>query len=114
MSVVVYNTPVNTKPPLHVYRCREINSRNRLFGKMKYQIIITNVNNYVITRSWCFRTFGESVEYQIFEYSEKLNLDPVWSWDTKDDSRWKGHIYLKDDYELELFEKNFPEMFIRR
>jgi hypothetical protein len=98
--------------PLNVYRVRKINRANKLFGLLKYQVIISGTKNdltvnYIKVRSWCLRTFGESLEYNLFQHRQKIGLDPVWSWDTENDQRFKLHIYLKDDHELKFFEDNF-------
>jgi hypothetical protein len=89
------------------YRSRKITRSNKLFGYLKYQVIISGTKNYIKMRSWCLKTFGESVEYSLFKHIDYLNINPAWSWDTENDQHFKRFIYLKDDYELQLFENNF-------
>ena len=91
-----------------VYRSRKINANNQLHHQgIKWQVIV-NSDMYFMMRQWCMEFFGPTIEYHYFgEHCESLNLNPVWSWDTASDDRWKGHIYLKSDNELDLFEKQF-------
>lgn len=97
--------------PLPVFRHRKINANNRLHKHMKYQVIIGDKKMYFIMRQWCQEYFGQSIEYKYFsEYTEKLNISPIWSWDTHTDQGWKGHLYFHDDRELQLFSQKFQEM----
>lgn len=99
-----------TLNPLNVYKVRKITRANRLFDDMKYQVIINNTNNYLKLRSWCFRTFGESVEYSMFINRSQINLEPVWSWDSENNQRLKRHLYLKNDQILNMFESNYSSV----
>lgn len=102
------NNPYKVLP---VYRHRKINANNQLHKFMKYQAIIADRPMYFKMRSWCLRTFGESIEYNSFiHYRKHLGIDPPWSWNTACDQRWKGQIYLRDDNELAMFDSKFKEL----
>jgi len=74
---------------------------------LKWQVILDR-DWYFKERFWCVETFGQSIEYHYFtRYCSELEINPVWSWDTHNDQAWKGHLYFKDDYILDMFEKHF-------
>lgn len=106
---------MNQLLPLPTFRYRKITSTNQLFRKMKYQIILSRGPAYFFMRQWCQKVFGETVEYWSFnDMVPKMGLNPLWSWDTGKGPAWLGHIYLKDDYELDSFKSEFEKMFCSR
>ncbi len=94
-------------PDTH-FKVRKINSNNRLYGFMTYQVVVNSFETFVKIRSWCFQTFGESLEYQLYVNNIKhlRNQIPVWSWDSGENGRrHKRHIYFQSDNELNLFKQ---------
>jgi len=101
--------------PLKVYKCRQINRNNQLFGLMKYQVKSMNAGDFFRMRSWCLKTFGESVEYNYHrQHTVTLGINPPWSWDTDRGPDWYGHLYFKDDAELAMFEREFSDRMSRQ
>jgi hypothetical protein len=87
-----------------VFKSRQIDSRNRLWGCFKWQISMP-VEVFLEVRDWCYVTWGPAVEYIWWEqYGVKRN-NVNWSFDT---SKYLGKkprstIYLRSDEELTLF-----------
>jgi hypothetical protein len=90
------------------WKVRQINRNNALFGTMKYQVVVKDTAMFFKIRSWCLNRFGESIEYKYYRYLDKITLNPArWSWDTHTDQSWKGHIYLRDDLELQFLDNEY-------
>jgi len=88
-------------------RIRQIDSRNALYGLLKYQIRFNTKDKarYFSIMGWCHETWGWTIDYYNFnELTAEFNKNK-WSWRCTDTRSSLAilELYLASDEELTLF-----------
>ena len=87
---------------MHI-RSRELDTRNSLYGIMRYQIICS-LPLFFEVRNWCWAQYGPGIEYEHYHNYHKLTkIRMPWAWDCakyQGSSISQAKIYLPDNDDM--------------